>query len=231
MNLPDFSLSQDESIINNRMSTDTLATPETETPASDAYLYMTPTDPVFLLLRRGADAPAGPYSQEDLLTFLRNGEINRRDFVYYDGMKDWATMDEVFDIQEQLSHFVDDGQNKVRVGEVYRAVSEVLANGEEIFYIGIQEKAGLLSKAKLSVILTNRQMLTLAQIRSGHEIESHPWSSIQNTLIRDDGKGIGTFSAILNSGKRIDVSHIPVAQTHRLFQLAQELADDVGSPE
>lgn len=139
-------------------------------------------------------------------------------------------MDEVFDIQEQLSHFVDDGQNKVRVGEVYRAVSEVLANGEEIFYIGIQEKAGLLSKAKLSVILTNRQMLTLTQIRSGHEIESHPWSSIQNTLIRDDGKGIGTFSAILNSGKRIDVSHIPVAQTHRLFQLAQELAEMSAPP-
>ncbi len=213
------------------MSTENFPTPDSESPTEDAYLYMTSTDPVFSLLRRGSDTPSGPYSQEDLLRFLQNEEIDRRDFVYFEGMKDWAPFEEVFDIQEQISHFVDDGQDRGKVGEVFRAVSDVLATGEEIFYIGIQEKTGLLSKAKQSVILTNRQMLTLSEKRNGHEIESHPWSSIQNTLIRDDGRNIGTFSAILNTGKRIDVGQIPVSQTHRLFQLSQELTDGVTSGE
>ncbi|NNE92866.1 MAG: DUF4339 domain-containing protein [Verrucomicrobiales bacterium] len=191
----------------------------------DSYLFMTATEPVFSLLRKGSDQPSGPYSQEDILRFLQNNEIDRSDFVFYEGMEDWRPIDDVFEIQEQISHFVDDGQDKAMIGEAFREVSSVLATGEEIFYIALQAKSGLLSKSKDSVIITNKRMLVLTEKKKGYEMQSYPWTSVSNTLIRDDGKGIGTFSVLLQNDKRVDETHIPSPQMQRLFQLSQEFMD------
>ena len=64
----------------------------------------------FSVLRRDSEEPIGPLSAEQILEMLKNDELSRQDFVFYEGMEDWMSIDSVFEIQEQISHFVDDGQ-------------------------------------------------------------------------------------------------------------------------
>ena len=179
----------------------------------------------FSVLKQGTIDPMGPLSDEDILGMLNRSEITPHDLVFYEGLQQWQPIGEVFVIEEQLSHFVDDGQDKGRVGEIFREVSAVLGDGEEVYYIAIQEKTGLLSKAKASVVIASRHIFILREIRTGWEIEAHPWAQISNTLMRDEGKGFGTFSLLLNLGKRIDIAHFPMQQLRRLFQLSQEMRE------
>ena len=184
-----------------------------------------PAEIVFSVLRKDAEAPIGPYTQEDILHMLQEGDLDTHDKVYYEGMEDWAAIDEVFEVQQQISHFVDDGQDRAKVAEVFEEVSEVLANGEDIYYVAIQERTGLLHKNKVAVIPTNKRLLLLHDKRQGYELESQRWESISNTLMKDEGNGLATFSVLLQMEKRIDIPHLPLAQVQRLFKLSQELRD------
>lgn len=206
---------------------DPLVMSENDTPdtsASDTE-SSEPGELLFSVLRRDEEEPSGPFTQEDVLRMLQNGELERQDFVYHDGMLEWQPIDQIFDIQEQISHFVDDGQDHGKVAEVFREISELLAAGEDIYYIAVQEKTGLLSKAKACVILTNKRLFVLHEKRGGFELESHQWTAVSNTLMKDEGKGMATFSVLLGHEKRLDVPHLPNAQVHRLFQLSQELRE------
>ncbi|MEM9281439.1 MAG: DUF4339 domain-containing protein, partial [Verrucomicrobiota bacterium] len=69
----------------------------------------------FSILRRGAREPEGPYSDQELLGFINDGSLSVSDLVYYEGMGDWRPFGEVFEVQEQISHFVDDGQDTEKV--------------------------------------------------------------------------------------------------------------------
>jgi len=179
----------------------------------------------FSVLREGSEDPIGPLTTTQIFEMLTNGDLQRSDYVYYDEMEDWQPIDEVFEIQEQISHFVDDGQDKETVADVFQEVNSILAQGESIFYIAVQDKTGLLSKSRDSVILTDKRALVLRRKRPGFEMEAFRWSGVNNTLMRDDGNGMATFSILLNLEKRIDINHIPSNQVHRLFQLSQELND------
>lgn len=181
----------------------------------------------FSILRRGSRDPIGPVGETDLLQLLNNGDIALEDMVYYDGIGEWKPIHEVFEVQEQISHFVDDGQDTQRVAIAFREVSNVVVQGEDIYYIAVQAKAGLLSMTKQCVIVTDRHLFLMTEKRSGYELEAHPWRAITNTLMRDEGKGLATFSILLGLEKRIDVSHIPMKQVHRLFQLSQEMKTGV----
>ena len=44
--------------------------------------------------------------------------------------------------------------------------------------------------------------------------------------MRDEGKGLGTYSILLGAEKRVDVLHLPLKQVQRLFQLSQEMKQD-----
>ena len=180
----------------------------------------------FSVLRRESEEPIGPLSAEQILEMLKNDELSRQDFVFYEGMEDWMPIDSVFEIQEQISHFVDDGQDKEAVADAFQEVNSILAQGESIYYIAVQDRTGLLSKSKDSVILTDKRILVLRRKRAGLEMEAFPWKTVTNTLMRDDGNGAGTFSVLLNREKNVDINHIPTVQIHRLFQLSQELNDD-----
>jgi len=186
----------------------------------------------FFVLKQGTKDPLGPMPEVEILRLLNESEITPYDLVYYEGIQQWQPLAEIFVIEDQISHFVDDGQDKTKVGEVFREVSSILSKDEDIYYIAFQEKAGLLSKAKASVVITDRHIFLLRETRSGWEIEGYPWSRISNTLMRDEGKGIGTFSILLDLENRIDVAHIPMRQLRRLFQLSQELrgSDEEGKP-
>ena len=181
----------------------------------------------FSVLRRGERDPLGPYSEHNLLELLNNGELSIEDLVFYEGIGEWKPIHEVFDVQEQISHFVDDGQDTERVAIAFRELSNVVGESESIYYIAVQEKAGLLSKTKECVSITDRHIFLLHERRTGFEIEAHPWKSVTNTLMRDEGKALGTFSILLGGEKRIDINHIPVKQVQRLFQLSQEMKEGV----
>lgn len=183
---------------------------------------------MFSILKRGERDPWGPYSQDDLLALLNSDKISMHDYVYYDGIGEWKPIHEVFEVQEQITHFVDDGQDTQRVGIAFREVSNVVGPGESIYYIAVQSKAGLLSKTKQCVIITDRHLFILTESRRGYELEAHPWKAVTNTLMRDEGKGLGTFSLLLGGERRTDIAHIPLKQVHRLFQLSQEMRGSVA---
>lgn len=180
---------------------------------------------LFSILRRGERDPIGPYSEADLLQLLNTDQIAINDFVYYEGIGEWKPLHEVFEIQEQITHFIDDGQDTQRVGVAFREVSNVVGPGESIYYIAVQAKAGLLSKTKQCVIITDRHLFIMSEKRVGYELEAHPWKSVTNTLMRDEGKGLGTFSILLGGEHRTDICHVPLKQVQRLFQLSQEMKE------
>ena len=183
---------------------------------------------MFSILRRGERDPIGPYSEHDLLQLLNNGDASTEDMVFYEGLGEWKPIHEVFDIQEQISHFVDDGQDTERVGIAFREVTAIVGQSEQIYYIAVQAKASLLSKAKQCVVITEKHLFLLNEKRVGFELEAHPWKAITNTLMRDEGKSLGTFSILLGGEKRMDICHIPLKQVQRLFQLSQEMKEGVG---
>lgn len=182
----------------------------------------------FSLLREGSKDPEGPLTDTDILNLLNKGEVSAHDLVFYDGLQKWRPLGEVFVIHEQISHFVDDGQDKIKVGEVFREISELISKEENIYYIAVQERAGLLSKSKQCIAITDRHIFLLHSVKSGFEIQAHLWSHISNTLMRDEGKDLATFSILLDMEKRIDIAHIPLKQVQRLFQLSQEMKEANG---
>ena len=194
---------------------------------SDAEAAPT-TGILFSILKRGERDPLGPFSEEDLLALLNAEQVSIHDYVYYDGIGEWKPIHEVFEVQEQITHFVDDGQDTQRVGIAFREVSNVVGKGESIYYIAVQAKVGLLSKTKQCVILTDRHLFIMTETRKGYELEAHPWKAVTNTLMRDEGKGLGTFSILLGGERRTDIAHIPLKQVHRLFQLSQEMKEGIA---
>ncbi len=180
----------------------------------------------FSVLRKGSPEPEGPYLDEELLQMMNDGRLSASDLVYYEGMGEWKAIGDVFEIHEQISHFIDDGQDTERVALVFREISKVLSDAESIYYVAVQAKAGLLSKTKQCVVITNLHIFLMHEKRVGFELEAHLWSTVSNTLMRDEGKGLGTFSILLDAEKRIDICHMPLKQVQRLFQLSQEMKQD-----
>jgi len=186
-----------------------------------------PIEIQFSILKRGEPDSRGPFTEQDILAQLNAGEITSEDMVFYEGLGEWKPIGEVFEIQEQISHFVDDGQDKQKVAVAFREVSNVVGSEEDIFYIAVQAKAGLLSKTKQCVIVTDTHVFMLHEKRVGYELEAHLWKTVTNTLMRDEGRGLGTFSILLSGEKRVDVCHIPLKQVQRLFQLSQEIKQSI----
>ncbi len=180
----------------------------------------------FSILKRGSRDPEGPFSDQELLQKMNEGEVSVADLVYYEGMGEWKPIGEVFEVHEQISHFVDDGQDTEKVALAFREVTNVVGATESLYYIAVQAKAGLLSKTKQCVIITEKHVFIMHEKRVGFELEAHLWKNISNTLMRDEGKGLGTYSILLGAEKRIDILHLPLKQVQRLFQLSQEMKQD-----
>lgn len=180
----------------------------------------------FFVLKRGSKEPKGPFSDKDLVIMMNEGELSISDFVFHEGLGEWKSIGEVFEVEEQISHFVDDGQDTEKVALAFREVGNVVGNSEDIYYVAVQAKAGLLSKTMQCVIITDKHVFIMHEKRVGFELVAHLWKDITNTLMRDEGKGLGTYSILLGAEKRIDVLHLPLKQVQRLFQLSQEMKQD-----
>ncbi|MDF1753794.1 MAG: DUF4339 domain-containing protein [Verrucomicrobiales bacterium] len=177
----------------------------------------------FSILRRGATEPGGPYTEEQILSMLREDEISKKDYVFFQGLSDWRPLEDVFEIHEKINHFIDDGQDKYKLGEAFREVSNVLSPNEEIYYIAVQNRVGILTKTRQCVIITNKHLYHLTEKRVGYELEAHSWNTISNTKMQDDRKDVGTFSFLINNERRVDVPSIPMPQVRRLFELSCEM--------
>lgn len=179
----------------------------------------------FSILRRGATEPGGPYTEEQILQMLNEDKISKKDYVFFQGLSDWRPLEDVFEIHEKINHFIDDGQDKYKLGEAFREVSNVLTHNEEIYYIAVQNRAGILTKTRQCAIITNRHLFHLTEKRVGYELEAHSWRSISNTKMLDDKKDVGTFSFLIENERRVDIPGIPMAQVRRLFELSCEMKD------
>ena len=210
------------------MSEPQMTEPASDETASFDETLLDPLELTFSVLKRGTKDATGPLSEEDLLRMLNDGEISTEDMVFFEGLGEWKPIGEVFDVQEQISHFVDDGQDTEKVALAFREVTGVLGSSEDVYYVAVQDKAGLLSKSKQCVVITNLHVFLLQDKRVGYELEGHHWSNVTNTLMRDEGKGLATFSILLGGEKRVDICHIPLKQVQRLFQLSQEMKQDIN---
>ena len=148
---------------------------------------------MFSVLRQGSIEPGGPYTEEQILLMLQEDKISREDYVFFEGMKDWRPIEDVFEIHEAIYHIIDDGQDKFKLSEAFREVNNVLSEGEEIYYIAIQARAGILTKTQQCIIITNKHLYHLIEKRVGFELEAYNWNSISNTKMQDDRKEVGTF--------------------------------------
>ncbi|CAN5367386.1 hypothetical protein BH23VER1_BH23VER1_03650 [soil metagenome] len=163
----------------------------------------------------------GPYDETEILTMLQTGEVTKRDMVYYDGLGEWKPIDEVFEIQEALTHFMDEGQEPEVVVKAYNIISEMLGGDEEIYYIAHQRKKFLRGNRDV-VVVTNHRLVIVKHHLTGHEIEDYLWSNIVSVQTKE---GImGSVFAIRHSNDHVfEVDAIPHAQLARLVQLSQEL--------
>ncbi len=178
----------------------------------------------FMVLKVGASDPSGPFSESQLLDLLREGEITTQDYVYYEGMRDWRPISEVFDVEEEISHVVDDGQDQEKLNQAFELVSQRIKDDEEIYYIAIQAKVGILTKTRQCVVITNENLFHLTEGGSGFTSDSHPWATVSHWEVgEDDGKGMGMFSFEVNDARRVHLPSIPTSQLQRLSELCSEM--------
>ena len=163
----------------------------------------------------------GPHDQTEILAMLQTGELDKTDLVYYDDLGNWKPIESVFEIQEQLIHFMDEGQEPEVVVEVYNIISELLGAGEELYYIAHQRKKILRSHRDV-ITATNKRLLVLKYHLTSHEVEDYLWSNILSVNSKEGMMG-NVFSFRLTSDHVIEVDGLPHAQIAKLVQLSQEM--------
>ncbi len=167
------------------------------------------------------NAQHGPYDEEQLRGLLNDGQLNRRDLVYYDGLGEWKPLDEVFDLEEALMHFMDEGQESEVVADVYQHVSHLVSSNEQIFYIAHQKRRMMKTKPD-SVVVTNKRLIIIRQSIGGSRIEDHQWKDIISVEMKEGMMGT-TFSALDRNDHVIQVDDLPKAQLEKVCQLSQEM--------
>ncbi len=181
---------------------------------------MTADGELSFLIYQG-DRQSGPYTQDQVLGLLQEGRLSKRDLIYYDGLGQWKPLEEVFEIEEQLSHFMDEGQDPETVAEIYRHLEPMLGHDEQIFYIGHQRKKMMRQRPDVAVI-TNKRLLIQRQTLTGSTIEDVQWRNVMSVQMREGLMGTN-FSVLDSNDHVIEVEDIPREQIAHLCQLSQEM--------
>lgn len=163
----------------------------------------------------------GPYSQDQLLSLLNDGHVTRRDLIFYDGLGEWKAIEEVFEVEEALMHYMDEGQDPEVVADVYQQVTQLISSHEQIFYIAHQKRKLMKTKPD-SVIVTNERLIIIHQGLGGSRVEDHQWKDIIRVEMREGIMGT-TFSMLDRNDHIIQVDDLPKPQLEKLCQLAQEM--------
>lgn len=187
---------------------------------------------IFSIIRTGEENPVGPYSQNEIVKLLNQGDLGKRDLVYYEGLGRWEPLGEVFNIQEGIANFEDDGQNREVLAEVFLEMSDIITEHEQIYYIAVQDKPALRLKGPDAVIVTSYRLCIGRQKLNGkRDFDMYYWEDVHNSASKiTAGDGVGTFSVLLDVGERIEVSKIPRKQLQRLAELSREMraADELA---
>ena len=163
----------------------------------------------------------GPYDPDQLLSLLNEGQLNRRDLVYYEGLGEWKPLDEVFEVEEALRHFMDEGQDSEVVAEVYQQATQLISSHEQIFYIAHQKRKMMKTKPD-SVVVTNERLIIIRQSLGGNRVEDHQWKDIISVETKEGLMGT-TFSVLDRNDHIIQIDDLPKAQLEKVCRLAQEM--------
>ncbi len=183
---------------------------------------------IFSILRTGEEDPIGPYSQNQIVQLLNDGDVLASDLVYYEALGDWKPLGEVFDLHQAIANFEDDGQDKALVAQVFAQLSDFTAEGEEIYYIAVQDKPAIRLKGPAVVTATDQRLCVAHQKLNGKlDFDVYYWTDIHiATARRKLGEHLGVFSILLRSGERIEIDRIPEVQLGKLEQLANDFNSD-----
>jgi len=185
---------------------------------------------IFSILRKGEQDPIGPYSQNQIVALLNDGQIQSDDLVYYDDIGEWKPLREVFEVHQTLANHLDEGQDERIVSDVFGALSDLLSDREPIYYIAVQERTGLNFRKPDSVVLSDGALYVVHYRRGSFEVEPYPWERIHsaNARIREEDS-LGTFVLLLHDAERVEVERLPRKQLARVTEIATEILS--GGPE
>ena len=169
------------------------------------------------------DRQSGPYTQEQLLSLLQEGRLSKRDLVYYEGLGEWKPIEEVFEIEEQLSHFMNEGQEPEVVADIYRHLEPMLGHDERIYYIGHQRRK-IMRQRPDAAIITNKRLIVQRQTLTGTTFEDAQWKNVVTVHMKEGLMGTN-FSVLDRNEHMVEVEDIPKEQIARLCQLAQEMRE------
>jgi Bacterial PH domain/GYF domain 2 len=163
----------------------------------------------------------GPYDEEQILAMLNEGQVGRRDLIFYEGMEGWQPLEEIFDVEEQLSHQMDEGQEPDVVAEVYQTMSHIMARDERIFYLAHQKKRMMKSRPDV-VVVTNERLIIIRQGLGGSRTEDYLWRNVISVQMKEGIMG-NTFSILDINDHIVQVDDLPKTQLEKLCQFSQEM--------
>jgi hypothetical protein len=169
----------------------------------------------------------GPYSQSQILEMLQLGQVGKKDLVYYEGLGNWMPLDTVFEVEEQLHHLMDEGQEHEVVAEVYRHVDPLLSSGEKMFYIAHQKKK-LMRPRPGAAVATDRRVIFFSHTLTGTSIEDCAWGQIDQCQLKEGLLGTN-FCVVDKQRHLMEVEDIPREQAMRLHQIASEMQTNAKS--
>lgn len=167
------------------------------------------------------NAQHGPYEQEHLLQMLQDGAISRKDLLFDEGAQAWVPLDQMFEVEEALTHSMDEGQDPAMVVEIYQQMNALISSHEQIYYIAHQ-KPKILKHKPDAVVVTNERLIINRQGLGGSRVEDYQWKDIISVQMRDGLMGT-TFTLLDRNDHVIQVDDLPKSQLERLCQLAQEM--------
>ncbi len=167
------------------------------------------------------NAQHGPYEEPHLLQMLQEGAITRKDLVFDEGCQAWVPLDQMFEVEEALTHSMDEGQDPVTVVEIYQQINGLISSHEQIYYIAHQ-KPKMLKHKPDAVVVTNERLIINRQGLGGSRVEDYQWKDIVSVQMRDGIMGT-TFTLLDRNDHIIQVDDLPKPQLERLCQLAQEM--------
>jgi hypothetical protein len=174
-----------------------------------------------------ADGQHGPYTEDELLTLLNDGQIGRKDLIFYEGMPEWKPLDEIFDLEERLLHHMHEGQEPDVIAEVYQHMSPLIASHEKIFYIAHQKRRIMKNRPDV-VVITNERIIIIRQGLGGSRIEDHQWKDVVSVQMREGMMGT-SFSLLDRNDHIVQVDDLPKPQLEKVCQLAHEMRHQVSN--
>ncbi len=190
-----------------------------------------PEHQIFHVLRAGEPDSMGPFSQNELVKMLNDGQIRHSDLVYYPELSDWTRIDKVFEIHQQLTAFGQEGQDPDVVSEAFSFIDKRSEPDEEIYYIAVQRFPALrltatvtLRSPKAIVLSSWRFCIVKPKLIGETTFEEFLLDQIESVEVDlNDGGKTGSFAIIPRYGDPAVVDQIPAAQLARLEEIAGEV--------